>query len=103
LVWRAHNLLLDTAPQVGIPGVLLLLLLLGATVREGWRMARSPNDAAAGCGIALICFVAGMLVRNMTDTLWVRQNALFYWGSRLGREEPGRSVTGDELPRHLAR
>jgi len=24
--------------------------------------------------------VAGMVMRNMTDTLFVRQNALFFWG-----------------------
>jgi hypothetical protein len=34
---------------------------------------------AAACGIAVIGVVAGMLMRNMTDTLWVRHNALLYW------------------------
>jgi len=24
--------------------------------------------------------VVGMLTRNMTDVLWVRQNSLLYWG-----------------------
>jgi len=80
LLWHAHNLFLDTVVQVGIPGLLLLVLLLGATLREGWRMAHSPGDLAAACGLAVIGIVAGMVIRNMTDTLWVRQNALLYWG-----------------------
>jgi O-antigen ligase len=80
LQWHAHNLFLDTLLQVGIPGLLLLLLLLGATLREGWRMMRVPDDLSVACGLAVIGVVAGMVVRNMTDTLWVRQNALFYWG-----------------------
>jgi O-antigen ligase len=80
LLWHAHNYFLDTVVQVGIPGLLLLFLLLGATLREGWRMARSPDDLATACGLALIAIVAGMVIRNMTDTLWVRQNALLYWG-----------------------
>lgn len=79
LLWHAHNLFLDTVLQVGIPGLLLLLFLLGATLRQGWRMSRAPYDAVAGCGIALIAVVVGMVVRNMTDTLLVRQNALLYW------------------------
>lgn len=79
LLWHAHNLLLETVVQVGIPGLLLLVLLLGATVREGWRIAQAPNDLAIACGVAVIAVVAGMLVRNMTDALWIRQNALLYW------------------------
>ena len=80
LLWHAHNLFLDTVLQAGIPGLLLLLLLLGATLREGWRMARAPDDLSVACGLAVIGIVAGMVIRNMTDTLWVRQNALLYWG-----------------------
>ena len=80
VLWHAHNLFLDTLLQTGVPGLLLLLLLLSATAREGWRLARDQDDAAAACGIALIAVIAGMIVRNITDVLWVRQNALLYWG-----------------------
>src|SRR6266851_2251939 len=80
LLWHAHNLFLDTVLQAGIPGLLLLLLLLGAIVREGWRMTQTPDDLSIACGLTVIGVVAGMVIRNMTDTLWVRQNALLYWG-----------------------
>lgn len=80
LIWHAHNLFLDIALQTGIPGLLLLLMLLGAIIREGWGAVRSEkDDMAAACGLALLGLMAGMLVRNMTDTLLVRQNALFFW------------------------
>jgi O-antigen ligase len=79
-LWHAHNLFLDTALQLGLPGVALLLLLLAATMREGWRMARGPSPVGTACGIALVGVVVGVLVRNMTDVLLVRQNALLYWG-----------------------
>jgi hypothetical protein len=46
----------------------------------GWRSAREPEELKAVCGIALIGVVTGMVVRNMTDTLLVRQNALLFWG-----------------------
>jgi O-antigen ligase len=79
LLWHAHNLFLDTVLQVGLVGLVLMLVLLGATVREGWRMALSSDRFAAACGLALLAVVVGMVIRNMTDTLWVRQNALSYW------------------------
>jgi O-antigen ligase len=79
-LWHSHNLLLDSLVQTGLPGLLLLLVLLGSTVRQGWRLVIDRGDAAAACGIAIIAVVAGMLMRNMTDVLWVRQNSLLYWG-----------------------
>lgn len=79
LLWHAHNLFLEAGVELGLPGVALLLLVLGATLREGWRLARDPDPLAAACGVALVAVLAGMLVRNMTDVLWVRQSALLYW------------------------
>ena len=79
LLWHAHNVFLDTAMQVGLPGLLLLLVLIGATLREGWRLVQAENILANACGIAALAVVAGMLIRNMTDMLWVRHNALVYW------------------------
>jgi O-antigen ligase len=80
-LWHAHNLLLDAMLQLGIPGALLLVALLAAIVRQGWHLARDADIAAAACGMAMIAVVAGMVVRNATDTLLVRQNALLFWGT----------------------
>lgn len=79
LLWHAHNLFLDTLLQTGLPGVLLLLLLIGATIRQGWRLSQATEPIASACGIAVLAVVSGMLIRNMTDMLWVRHNALVYW------------------------
>jgi len=79
-LWHAHNLFLETTVQLGLPGLVLLLALLGATLREAWRLSRTGQDLPLACGIALAAVIAGMLVRNMTDVLWLRQNALLYWG-----------------------
>jgi O-antigen ligase len=80
LLWHAHNLFLDIALQTGIVGLALFLLLLAMMLREGWRMVRSADDLVAACGVALIVMIVGMAVRNFTDTLLVRQNALLFWG-----------------------
>jgi O-antigen ligase len=79
-LWHAHNLFLEALIQSGLPGMLLLVVLLGVLLREAWRVARQADEATAACGIALLAVIAGMLVRNMTDSLFVRQNALLFWG-----------------------
>jgi O-antigen ligase len=80
-LWHAHNIFFETVLQLGLPGLALLAWLLLTTLREAWRGVRDPDDVAAACGMALAAVVVGMLVRNMTDTLLVRQNALLYWGA----------------------
>jgi O-antigen ligase len=80
MLWHAHNIFLDVAVQLGIPGLVLFLLLLAATFREAWRLWRTRDDLQVACGIALAAIVVGMLARNMTDVLFIRQNALVYWG-----------------------
>jgi O-antigen ligase len=79
-LWHAHNTFLEQLIQLGVPGLVLFLLLLAAILREGWGTSLESSDFRAACGIALTAVVTGMLVRNMTDTLFVRQNALLFWG-----------------------
>ena len=80
LFWHAHNLVLETAVDTGLIGAALLLLLIGMTAHKAFRQARHEVTQPAACGTALVAIVAGMIMRNMTDTLLVRQNALLYWG-----------------------
>lgn len=97
LIWHAHNYFLDLTLQTGVPGLALFLLLIAAIAREGWRSMRVENDAVAAGAMALLGVVAGMAVRNLTDTLLVRQNALFFWaavGLLTGWIEVRRRATG---------
>jgi O-antigen ligase len=80
LAWHAHNLFLDLALQTGLPGLVFFVVLLGATLAQGVRFASNTSAASAACGMALIAVLAGMLTRNMTDMLFVRQSSLFFWG-----------------------
>jgi len=79
-LWHAHNIFLEALLQLGIPGLVLFVLLLGALLREGWRLACDGDALRAACGMAVIAVVAGILVRNMTDMLFLRQAALLFWG-----------------------
>jgi O-antigen ligase len=79
-LWHAHNIFLDAVLQTGVPGALLLLAVILATLRLAWRAARHADPWIAACGVTLAALVVGTLARNMTDTLLVRQNALLFWG-----------------------
>ena len=79
-LWHAHNLFLEALVQTGVPGLVLLLALFAFILAQALRHARSSADAVAACGMALMAVIAGMAMRNMTDTLLVRQNALLFWG-----------------------
>ena len=79
-LWHAHNLFLDAVLQTGVVGLGLFLLLLGKLAQGTLRLVRDADPNAAACGLALAGVLTGMVVRNMTDTLLVRQNALLFWG-----------------------
>lgn len=84
--WHAHNMVLNKAVQMGVPGVIAFLLLFWAMpwkVRKGLDQGR-PEQIIALAGIALACSV---FFKNMTDDFFTRDGALLYWllaGATLG-------------------
>jgi O-antigen ligase len=78
-IWHGHNMFLNYALQLGIGGVLVLVLLLGAVGREFWRLYRADDPAASLIGLAGIAMLTGFIAKNMTDDFFVRQNSLMFW------------------------
>lgn len=76
---HAHNVLLNSALQLGIVGLAAFLFLLGALVRRFWHLYRSPLEEASLIGICGITTVIAMLSKNMTDDLFWRGDALLFW------------------------
>jgi O-antigen ligase len=77
-----HNIVLDTALQIGVIGGVLLLAvfiaLLVEFLRLAWAARASQNRRmaiAAGCGVAL---VTGVLLRNMVDDFFSRHMVLLF-------------------------
>lgn len=79
LIWHGHNVFLNYALQMGIGGVLVLVILFGALSREFWLLYRSDDATASLIGIAGITVLAGFIAKNMTDDFFVRHNALIFW------------------------
>jgi len=78
---HAHNLFLDYALQLGIPGLVVFLFLLGAMGREFWGLYRSADKEAWMVGLAGLGLLAALISKNMTDDLFWRTDALFFWAA----------------------
>lgn len=81
LFWHAHNIFLNKGVQMGLPGIIVFTLLLGAlawTVKPTRRlMINQPALAVySGAGIAMI---GGIIAKNITDDYFIRDNALMFW------------------------
>lgn len=76
---HAHNVVLNYALQMGIPGALALLLLFGAMAREFWHLTRHPDVEAWETGLVGLALVVAVFTKNMTDDLFWRTDALLFW------------------------
>jgi hypothetical protein len=74
---HAHNVFLDAAIELGVPGLAALVAMLAALALAYARMARHASTAPLGVlGFAVL---AGFVVKNLTDDFMHRHNALVFW------------------------
>lgn len=94
LLMHAHNTFLNRALETGLPGLAAFVYLLVSVAIAFRRVARSADADTAAIGAAGLALVAGVIVKNLTDDFFVRQNALLFWalagaglGAAAAREE----------------
>ena len=74
---HAHNMFLDAAVQLGLPGLALLAALMLFLARE---YARYLGDGRlAALGVLGLLVLAGFVTKNMTDDFLHRHNGLVFW------------------------
>lgn len=97
-LWHAHNLFLNYTLQMGVGGLLAILILFSAMAQAFWRLYRSTQPDARLIGIVGLALLSGVIVKNMTDDFFVRQNALLFWalaGMSLGY---GQRLVVEKMP-----
>lgn len=99
MLMHAHNTFLNRALETGLPGLAAFILLLASVAVAFRRVARSTDPGTAAIGAAGIALVAGVVLKNLTDDFFVRQNALLFWslvgaglGAAAAREEAIRAA-----------
>ncbi len=84
-VAHAHNLFLQIAVDLGVPGLIGWLMVFGSVIQCSWKLYRSGKTAkmglAAGLGAGLFCSQLGLAAHGMTDSVtWgMVRPAPFVW------------------------
>jgi O-antigen ligase len=81
-VSQAHNVFLDTALTLGLPGIMGLLLLLTGMLALAWHLIRStlPGNPIRPLTFGLIAAIIVFVVFGMTDALSLSTpSALVVW------------------------
>ena len=83
LFWHAHNVFLNYGLSMGLPGIIALLLVFGSLMREFWRLC-PPAQAGVPLaqrvvGAAGFAMVVGVVARNVTNDMFVRDSSLLFW------------------------
>lgn len=86
-ILHAHNVFLDAGVQMGVLGIVAMMVLFGAVLYQYWRLYRSGNRLVQWLGACGIAMVVAVVIRNMTDEFFRRDLALLFWalvGASLG-------------------
>lgn len=75
-LWHAHNVLLNYGLQLGVPGMIALLVLFAAFARV---LLRSVAKGDGWTGVAGIAMIVGVLLRNQFNDFFVRDLSLLFW------------------------
>ena len=90
---HTHNMLVNRLVQLGFPGLLAFLLLLGSLASRFWEQRRR-SEKAYGMAVTGLILLAGVLAKNTTDDFFMRELGYLVWliaGVLLGfqrREQP---------------
>lgn len=83
---HAHNLFLQVAVDLGLPGLLAWCAMLALVVRAAWRVARHGAQMRdgwiRGVGIGLVCSHVALITHGMIDAVtWgMVRPAVLVWG-----------------------
>lgn len=79
LLWHAHNVVLNYGLAMGVPGIVAILLVFGALLKQYacfWRSGDRRLRMLGACGIV---FVLGVVSRNMVNDFFLRDQAILFW------------------------
>lgn len=79
LLWHGHNVFLNVLLQTGMVGLAAFLALLAALASRFVAYAGARSAELNAIGIIGLAFLAGFLVKNLTDDFFVRHTGLLFW------------------------
>jgi putative inorganic carbon (hco3(-)) transporter len=68
-VAHAHNAFLQVALDLGLPGLVAYLALVGSALWIGWRVAQAPGGPFRWLGVGLVGSLVAFHIYGLTDTV----------------------------------
>jgi len=76
---HAHNIVLNSALQLGLLGPLVLAFFFYSIVRELWKLLKSSDNELRILGAAGMSLLGGMFAQSMVEDILVRHLAWLFW------------------------
>ncbi len=76
---HSHNILLSMADQLGLPGLLVLLVIFGSIIRELYVAGRIGSRLGIAVSAVAIGMVTGVFVMNNFNMFFVRQHLWLFF------------------------
>lgn len=79
-VAHVHNIFLQTALDIGIPGLIAYLWLLTAATIQAWRARAGPPSFGRAAALGLFCGILGIHLFGLVDAIALGAKVgLFFW------------------------
>ena len=78
-LYHAHNIFLSYGEQMGIQGIVCLVVLFVALLLEFFRLWKEDDSLTRNIGIAGAALITGVIVKSATDTHFGREVTLYFW------------------------
>jgi O-antigen ligase len=78
-LYHAHNIFLSYGEQMGLQGIVSLVILFLALLVVFFRLWKEDDPLTRNVGIAGTALVIGVIVKSATDTHFGREVTLYFW------------------------
>jgi O-antigen ligase len=80
LLGHTHNIFMDLALQLGLPGLLIFLLFMGLLLKLLWPLAPPTRGQLPACfRLAALLMIVAFMIRNFTDDFFFGSSVEFFW------------------------
>ena len=80
IIFHAHNLYLNIAAELGLPGIAIFLLIVITHLLIGFKALRRASGESRGIMMGLIAIIIGVLVNGMTDyAMFNIEISMIFW------------------------
>lgn len=80
VIFHAHNMYLNIAAELGLPGITLFLLIVMTHMFIGFKALRCASAEGRGVVMGLIAIIIGVLVNGMTDyAMFNIEISMIFW------------------------